>query len=206
VPKLQAVFEEQRSVMRLLALDSLFIIICTIASIIMTGCEVDSRSGVILSGTYSDDYGMGLDSASVKRLAEELHSGESVEVIVGSERMPLSPVHWGEVTQFGEGSFSLEVTDGSRTRFLGELLLSPGARPECPPSGQDAEPITTEAILSTSCSHNTYAWFCINCQCSDDGFHLRGLSQRYICIYGTWYSENVYACNCSFTARTCGEF
>ena len=170
------------------------------------GCAVDGSAHPTLSATYNGHSGFGFDPVSAARLAELLGPTETVEVVVGGKSTPLAAMRWSEVAHLAE-PVTLEATDGKNRRSLAELRIDVSAEVQSvQPAPEDATPSANaqSLLVATSCTNNAQTWFCDNCMCSPDGTILRGESQLYICIYGSWYPENVYACNCRFTTNICG--
>lgn len=182
-----------------MAMKNALLVWLAVATAAMAGCvSGDDSDTQPLTATYRGDHGVGLDGDSASRLAGMLRPHEAVEAVDGERRAPLAEVDWERAAR--AGSLALEaVADGQR-RPLGTLELAAPALPQsrAAPSGAKA------VVPAAACSNNAHTYFCDNCQCSNDGTVLRGESQRYVCIYGSWYSENVYACNCQFTSHQCG--
>jgi hypothetical protein len=184
------------------------------------GCSAGSadesaRAGAEeLSGSYRADFGFAFDPASTERLAALLRPGDTLNLVIDGESVPFNTVDWETVAATPRSSLSMQALRGGEARPLGDLALrSEEAAPACEDSpalesvGQTASAIANEAeadvSAAASCTHGSYSWYCINCQCRS-GIRVLGYSRRYICIYGELYPENVYSCNCSFTSRICG--
>ena len=170
-----------------------------------------SSASLDVRAAFNGDYGFALEPSSAERLAATLRPGEKLNVVIGGERREIHEVAWKEVSLTSRGPFLLEARAGEAVRQVGGLQLTDPSAPACDSSsGVDALPLgvgvenpSPTMAVTASCTHNNRYWNCLGCQCKT-GINLRGWAQRFICIYGTLYPEQVYSCICPFTPRTCG--
>ncbi|HKO46315.1 MAG TPA: hypothetical protein VJV79_01245 [Polyangiaceae bacterium] len=181
------------------------------------GCAVEANdepsktAELKLSASYDAGYGFAFDAQSTARLAELLEPGEALKVVFDGQSRDLGSTPWADVLARGGGPVRLEAVAGARVRALGELEVAAQGTPQCESAPEaEASELTERSVsaqqsqaLAAGCSHMSYSWYCINCQCRS-GIYALGYSRRYICIYGELYPQNVYRCNCSFTPQICG--